>query len=115
MASAGVKPIIANSISYTFPADDVGVFHEACVDAAVLWSEHMLLLSRSGSGSGSNDVQEGVWLSSGEEEGASSNSTTDKYDERYRQVVLNDPGNQISERLFGVEATKQLLEVMLGK
>jgi len=92
-----MKPVLANSISYTMPAkaDDVADFAACAEDVARLWT-HMLKNS------------------SCDEAKPSSRHQIDAYDARLVDVVLKDPGNAIAVRMFGEDNTKQLLNATVG-
>lgn len=92
---ADMKPVIANSISYTFPAteQDIQAFGEAALEVAALWAGF---------------VQE-----SRHHPGADA-SVLAQYDARYVDVVHTDPGNAIARKMLGDEATTALLQMTVG-
>lgn len=94
---ADMKPVIANSISYTFPAtvENVAVFGAAALRLAMLWTENIA----HNKGNGLSD-EEAALVSA--------------YDRRHVQVVHKDPGNAIAVKIFGEEATAQLIADAVG-
>ncbi|KAG7674727.1 hypothetical protein Ndes2526B_g04993 [Nannochloris sp. 'desiccata'] len=104
-----MKPIIANSISYTFPAEkeSIQAFTDAAADVAQLWTE--LVIASEAEKFEEEEAKDPRW--SQEHRVA----LVQKYDVRHEQVVRFDPGNMIAEKLFGKLATKQLLDMTVGR
>lgn len=94
-----MKPVLANSISYTMPAqaDDVAEFAACAEDVARLWT-HMLKNSSCDEAKPSSIARHQI----------------DAYDARLVDVVLKDPGNAIAERMFGEDNTEKLLNATVG-
>jgi hypothetical protein len=93
---ADMKPVIANSISYTFPADkeSIQAFTDAAADVAQLWTELIIEAKTDEDYQPLDERQE---------------QSLERYDERHEEVVRDDPGNMIAEKLFGKEATKDMI------
>jgi hypothetical protein len=106
---ADMKPVIANSISYTFPAEkeSIQAFTDAAADVAQLWTELVIA-------TGAEKYVEEEEATNKENSKWSSERAAE-YDVRHEQVVRFDPGNMIAEKLFGKEATKKLLDMTVGR
>ena len=110
-----MKPVIANSISYTFPAEkeSIQAFTDAAADVAQLWTE-LILASKEHE----DDEQQQDKIEENKKTVKWSRerrlSTAHEYDVRHENVVRFDPGNMIAERLFGKDATQKMLDMTLG-
>lgn len=96
-----MKPVLANSISYTMAAqaDNVEDFAACAEDVARLWT-HMVNKSSCGGPESSTNYNL---------------DQVNAYDARLVDVVLNDPGNAIAVKLFGEDNTKKLLHATIGR
>jgi len=108
---AETKPVIALSVSYTFPAEkeSIQAFTDAAADAAQLWTELAIA-------TGAEKYEE--WAQKEENSRWSSERRVDlaaEYDVRHEQMVRFDPANMFAEKLFGKEATKQLVDMTVGR
>jgi hypothetical protein len=94
-----MKPVIANSISYSFSADEknIATFADAAEEIARLWA---VFVAGGHGGPPSSDSGEASMLGA--------------YDARYAEAVRADPGNAIAAKLFGEAATQALLGAMIG-
>ncbi|KAL4444699.1 hypothetical protein ABPG77_002516 [Micractinium sp. CCAP 211/92] len=91
---AEVKPLLASSISYTFPAqqDDLDAFRAAALEVAQLWVSFLQAQPTP-----AKDAAQRTAL-----------------DARYFSAITSDPANGIAVRMFGEDATDKLLKMATG-
>lgn len=91
---AEVKPLLASSISYTFPAqqDNLDAFRAAALEVAQLWVSFLRAPPAP-----ARDAAQRTAL-----------------DARYFSAITSDPANGIAVRMFGEDATNKLLKMATG-
>ncbi|KAL4427619.1 hypothetical protein ABPG75_001708 [Micractinium tetrahymenae] len=91
---AEVKPLLASSIAYSFPAqqDNLDAFRAAALEVAQLWVSFLRAPPSP----------------------TKSTAECRALDARYFSAITSDPANVIAVRMFGEEATNKLLKMATG-
>ncbi|KAI7841637.1 hypothetical protein COHA_004657 [Chlorella ohadii] len=92
--AAEVKPLLAASIAYTFPAeeDNLLLFRSWALEVAALWAAFL---------------QQGGCPAKGP-------AALHRFDSRYFSCITTDPGNHLAVKLFGEQTTDKLLKMATG-
>jgi hypothetical protein len=91
---AEVKPLLAASIAYTFPAeeDNLRLFRSCALEVAALWAAFL---------------QQGGCP-------AKDPGALHRFDGRHFSCITTDPGNNLAVKLFGEPTTDKLLKMATG-